>query len=151
MIQGVRVKKLAVHCDERGRLMEILRCDDELFEKFGQVYLTTAYPGVVKAWHYHERQTDHFAVLRGMAKVVLYDPRGGSPTHGEVNEFFAGELNPVLICIPKLVYHGYKCIGDGEAFLINIPTEPYCYDQPDEHRISPTDPSIPYDWTRKDG
>lgn len=151
MIEGVRVKKLAVHCDERGRLMEILRCDDELFEKFGQVYLTTAYPGVVKAWHYHERQTDHFAVLRGMAKVVLYDARDGSSTRGEVNEFFAGELNPVLIRIPKLVYHGYKCIGDCEAFLINIPTEPYRYDQPDEQRISPTDPSIPYDWTRKDG
>ena len=51
-IEGVKVKKLRAIPDERGRLMEILRCDDELFTRFGQVYMTTAYPGVVKGWHY---------------------------------------------------------------------------------------------------
>ena len=45
-------KKLTVNVDERGRLMEILRNDDENFECFGQVYMTTAYPGVTKAWHF---------------------------------------------------------------------------------------------------
>ena len=54
MIEGVKTKKLNVIPDERGRLMEIFRCDEELFEKFGQVYLTTCYPGVVKAWHTHQ-------------------------------------------------------------------------------------------------
>ena len=48
MIEGVKVKKLKVIPDERGRLMEILRNDDECYEKFGQVYMTTNYPGVVK-------------------------------------------------------------------------------------------------------
>ena len=64
------VKALKVIPDERGHLMEILRCDDEMFQKFGQVYLTTGYPGVVKAWHYHKAQTDHFCVIKGMMKVV---------------------------------------------------------------------------------
>ena len=62
-IEGVKVKALRVVPDERGRLMEILRCDDPLFEKFGQVYVTTVYPGVVKAWHYHKIQTDNIAVV----------------------------------------------------------------------------------------
>ena len=71
MINDVQTKLLKVIPDERGRLMEMLRSDDDLFHKFGQVYMTTAYPGVVKAWHYHKLQTDHFVCVRGMMKVVL--------------------------------------------------------------------------------
>src|SRR3990172_2694997 len=111
MIDGVKIKPLRVHCDERGRLMELLRSDEELFEDFGQVYVTTAYPGVIKAWHYHREQTDHFSALAGMVKIVLYDGRKSSPTHGEINEFFAGGHNTVLIKIPAQLYHGYNCIS----------------------------------------
>lgn len=149
MIAGVRVKPLRVIPDERGRLMEILRADDELFEKFGQVYMTTAYPGVVKAWHYHKLQTDNIAVLKGMVKLVLYDPRKDSPTRGEVNEFFLGEHNPQLVQIPKLVLHGFKCVGAEEAIVINCPTEVYRYDTPDEFRLDPFSPEVPYDWAIK--
>jgi len=151
LIEGVVTKKLRVIPDERGRLMEILRSDDDLFSKFGQVYMTTAYPGVVKGWHYHKKQTDHFAVIKGMIKLVLYDDREGSPTRGEINEFFLGEHNPLLVRIPHLVLHGFKCISQQEAICINIPTEVYNYDQPDEFRVHPHKNDIPYDWERKDG
>ncbi len=151
MIEGVKIKKLRVIPDERGRLMEMLRDDDEIFRKFGQVYLTTAYPGVVKGWHYHKKQTDNFAVVSGMMKVALYDGRKDSPTHGEVNEFFMGVHNPILIQIPPFVYHGFKCISESEALVVNIPTEVYNYDQPDEFRVHPHDNDIPYDWERKEG
>lgn len=151
MIHNVQIKQLKVIPDERGRLVEMLRADDALFKKFGQVYLTTAYPGVVKAWHYHNRQWDHFVCVRGMVKVVLYDSREDSPTRGEVNEFFMGEHRPILLQIPPLVYHGFKCISDYEAMVINCPTELYDYDQPDEFRVDPHANDIPYDWTKKDG
>lgn len=151
MIEGVRVKNLRVIPDERGRLMEILRSDDQIFRGFGQVYMTTAYPGVVKGWHYHKVQYDNMAVVKGMMKIALFDPREGSPTRGEVNEFFAGEANPILIQIPPGVFHGFKCIGMEESIVINCPTEPYCYDNPDEYRVDPHNNDIPYDWSRKDG
>jgi dTDP-4-dehydrorhamnose 3,5-epimerase len=151
MIDGVVVKPLRVIPDERGRLMEILRSDDEVFSKFGQLYLTTGYPGVVKAWHYHKLQADHFCVVKGMMKVVLYDSRDGSPTKGEVNEFFLGDHRPVLLRIPPLVFHGFKTISGEEALLVNVPTEAYRYDQPDEYRVHPHENDIPYDWARKDG
>ena len=131
--------------------MEMLRCDDEIFLKFGQVYLTTAYPGVVKAWHYHRNQTDHFVVVSGMMKVVLYDAREESPTRGRVNEFFMGDFNPLILQIPAGVYHGFKCISESEALVVNIPTEVYNRDEPDEYRLDPHSPDIPYDWSRKDG
>lgn len=151
MIEGVKVKKLKVIPDERGRLMEMLRCDDAEYIKFGQIYMTTAYPGVVKGWHYHKVQYDNFVVVKGMMKVVLYDSREDSPTKGEVNEFFMGEHNPILLQIPPYVFHGFKCISETEAIVVNAPTEAYNYTQPDEYRVHPHDNDIPYDWGRKDG
>ena len=151
LIDGVVEKKLNPIPDERGFVMEILRSDDKEFIKFGQVYLTTAYPGVVKAWHYHKIQTDYFCVVKGMMKVVLYDSRDDSPTKGLVNEFFIGELNPCYIKIPPFIYHGFKCISENYAIVINCPTEIFNYDDPDEYRIHPHDNDIPYDWKRKDG
>lgn len=151
MIQDVCVKHLSVFSDERGRLMEMMRSDDEFYKGFGQVYMTTAYPGVVKAWHYHKKQWDHFVCIRGMMKVVLYDSREDSATHGEVNEFFMGEYNPILVQIPPFVFHGFKCVSDHEAIVVNCPTEPYNYEQPDELRVDPHGADIPYDWARKDG
>jgi dTDP-4-dehydrorhamnose 3,5-epimerase len=151
MIQGVVVKTLRMIPDERGFLMEILRSDDPMFEKFGQTYLTVAYPGVVKGWHYHKRQVDHFCAIKGMAKVVLYDDREGSPTRGELGEFFMGERNPIVLKIPAGVLHGFKAIGVEPAFILNIPTEPYDYGQPDEYRVDPHANDIPYSWERKDG
>ncbi len=151
MIEGVKVKKLKVLADERGFVMEMLRDDDEFFQKFGQVYLSVVYPGVVKGWHYHKKQTDHFVIVKGMAKVALFDRREGSPTCGQVNEFFMGERNPMLLVIPPGVYHGMKGIGAEPAYLVNIPTEHYVYESPDEFRAPPDDPAISYSWERKDG
>ncbi|MBK8229980.1 MAG: dTDP-4-dehydrorhamnose 3,5-epimerase family protein [Candidatus Eisenbacteria bacterium] len=151
MIDGVVVKPLKVIPDERGYLMEIFRDDDPFFRKFGQAYLTVVYPGVVKGWHYHKVQDDHFCVVKGMSKVVLYDLREGSPTKGEVNEFFMGEKNPILLLIPHGVLHGMKGVGVEPALLLNIPTEHYDYKDPDEYRVHPHDNDIPYDWERKDG
>jgi dTDP-4-dehydrorhamnose 3,5-epimerase len=150
LIDGVRVKELRVLPDERGRLMEILRTDDGVFEKFGQVYMTTAYPGVVKGWHYHKLQADNMAVVKGMMKIVLHDGREGSPTRGETNEFFVGEYNPILVHIPRMVLHGFKCISDEEAIVINTVTEPYDHDNPDEWRFPAHGPDVPYDWARED-
>ena len=150
-IAGVRTKPLTVSADERGRLMELLRADDELFTKFGQVYLTTAYPGVVKAWHAHERQTDHLVCVHGMIKLVLFDDREGSATRGAINEFFTGDHHPLLVEIPPLVLHGFKGISEHEALVVNIPTEVYDRRRPDELRIDAHDPRVPYDWARKDG
>jgi dTDP-4-dehydrorhamnose 3,5-epimerase len=146
IIEGVAIKNLRVIPDERGWLMEILRCDDTLFKKFGQVYLTTAYPGVVKAWHYHKKQTDNFTCVHGMMKVALYDARKDSPTHKVLMELFSGERNPILISVPPGVYHGFKSIGIDTAYFLSIPTLPYNHQEPDEYRLPADTPEIPYDW-----
>ena len=146
LIEGVKIKELKVLADERGKLMEILRSDEPMFEHFGQAYVTLCKPRVVKGWHYHKVQVDHFVCLQGTAKVVLYDPREGSKTRGNINEFIMDWKHPLLVKIPTFVYHGFTAVGNQETVILNIPTEVYRYADPDEFRADPFSPEIPYDW-----
>jgi len=146
MIEGVAVKQLARHADQRGYLMELLRSDDPIFSKFGQCYVSMNYPGVVRAWHWHEKQDDFFVVVRGMIRVGLYDQREGSATQGEVNDFYLGENNTILVKIPVGVVHGYKTIGMEPSLLINFPSEAYDPNEPDEYRLPWNTDQIPHDW-----
>lgn len=150
-IKGVEIKELRVIPDERGWLMEILRADDALFTKFGQVYLSTVYPGALKGWHYHKVQQDNLCVVKGMAKLVLYDWRDDSSTKGRLMELFIGEKNPLLVSIPPGVLHGMKGISNEPTLFVNVPTEVYNYSEPDEFRVDPHSGEVPYDWSRKDG
>lgn len=151
MIEGVAVKELSKVHDKRGWLMEILRNDDKFFKDFGQVYLSTAYLGVVKAWHLHRKQTDNFTCILGKMRVALYDPREGSKTKGEVNEFVIDSNKPILISVPPGVYHGFKAIGRGMAFFLSIPDFPYNREEPDEERLPPDTDKIPYEWSLTPG
>jgi dTDP-4-dehydrorhamnose 3,5-epimerase len=85
-----------------------------------------------------------------MVKLVLIDTREGSPTKDAVNEFYLGVHNPMLVEVPNLVYHGWKCISPEPSLVVNVPTEPYSYDDPDEFRLEPHG-TLPYDWSRRDG
>ena len=148
MIEGVKVKKLKVIPDDRGRLMEILRRDDEIFTEFGQVYMTTAKPGIVKAWHGHKLQTDNFTCVSGKIRLALYDARESSPTYKQIDEFEISLDNPLLVQIPADVYHGFKCVSDTEAIVINTVTKTYNHKSPDEYRVDAFDNDINYDWRR---
>lgn len=148
MIEGVKVKNLKIIPDDRGKLMEMLRCDDDIYEQFGQVYFTTALPGVIKAWHHHKKQADNFICVAGRAKVVLYDAREGSPTHKQINEFYLSLEDPKLVHIPVGVYHGFKCVSPTECMIINVITRVYDYKNPDEFRLDAFDPGVGYDWNK---
>lgn len=149
MIEGIKVKQLRRHADERGFLMEMLREDDEVFQHYGQSYVSMNYPGVIRAWHYHKKQDDFWVVVKGMVKAVVYDCREGSPTYGEVNEFFLGDNNPIMLQIPVGTMHGYKTVGTEPSLLINFPTRPYDAKDPDEYREEWNSENIPYSWDIK--
>ena len=149
MIDGVVIKQLRRIPDERGFIMHMLREDDPDFERFGEIYFSTIYPEVIKAWHLHQAMTLNYAVVFGMIKLVLHDDREGSPTRGETQELFIGQENYQLVKIPPLIWNGFKGMGTHMAILANCPTLP---NDPNEIvRKSPFDPSIPYDWTLKHG
>lgn len=146
MISGVKVKKLKVIPDERGRLMEILRVSQAMFQP-QQVYLTTAYENIVKDknnFHMHKIQTDSFCCIKGKIKLVLVDTRSNSDTRGELDEFEIGDGNFCLVTIPNGVLHAFKSL-EGEAFIINCIDHEYNKECPDEYRIE----NKYYDWDKQ--
>ena len=149
MIDGVMVKPLRRIPDERGFIMHMLRRDDPDFEEFGEIYFSSVYPGAIKAWHLHKEMTLNYAVVVGMIKLVLYDDRKGSPTHGEPQEVYIGRENYQLVKIPPFVWNGFKGYGDEMSILANCATLPH--DPEEIVRMSPFDPAIPYDWDLKHG
>ena len=151
MIEGVQTKQLRLIADGRGYLMEILRDDDPLFAGFGQCYVSATYPGVVKAWHAHEKQTDTFCCVQGNVRVGLWDGREGSPTRGETQSFVLGELNRMVLQIPPGVWHGWVCLGTELAVVLNVPDRHYEYAAPDEVRRPWDDPEIGFEWHVRGG
>jgi len=147
MIDGVLVKPLKQIPDERGKIMHMLRADDPDFEKFGEIYFSVVYPGVIKGWHLHKAMTLNYAVVSGMIKLVLYDDRPASPTRGEVQELFVGEDNYCLVRIPPGIWNGFKGVGTARAIVANCATLPH---DPDEIlRMDPFTDKIPYKWDLK--
>jgi dTDP-4-dehydrorhamnose 3,5-epimerase len=129
--------------------MEVLRDDDDLLSKFGQMSFSKTYPNVIKAFHKHQKQDDIWFFPVGNAQVVLFDGRKDSLTCGETNTFYIGEDNPQIILIPKGVWHGYKVLGNTPAIIFYLTTESYDSNDPDEYRIDWDDPDINYDWETK--
>lgn len=151
LIDGVLVKKLSPILDERGYLQECFRSDWPMFKKFGQAYITVAFPNVVKAWHSHKIQTDNMVCIAGNAKLVLYDDRKESSTYNKISEIFFGEKNPLLVTIPPNIWHGFKAVGNKKMMVLNVPTELYNYTEPDEYRLPYNSEEIDYDWDIKMG
>jgi len=149
IIKGVMVKPLNKIPDERGCIYHMLRCDDPVFEKFGEIYFSIVYPGVIKGWHLHREMTLNYAVIQGTIKLVLYDNRENSPTKDNLMELFIGEKNYCLVKIPPNIWSGFMGIGNKSTIVANCATLPH---DPDEiKRISPYTKEIPYNWELKNG
>ena len=144
MIEGGKITKLKQIFDERGKVMHMLRNDSEIFQKFGEIYFSTSYPGVVKAWHRHKEMTLNYAVIYGEIKFVLYDDRNASSTKGQIQEFFISPQNYVLVTVPPMIGNGFKCIGISESIVANCADVPHKANEID--RKQPTDKYIPYNW-----
>ncbi len=152
MIKGVILKDLVVHRDERGALFEILRSDEKIFRKFGQAYVTVCKPDWVKGWHYHLKQADYFCVIRGKAKIVLYDRRENFSTYKKIEEYILSSGEPQLLLIPAGVVHGFECLSKGECWILNLPTESYAQAKPDEYRLALNSEEVPYNaWKNRKG
>lgn len=147
MIEGVAIKKLIRHKDERGFFEEIIRIDDPFFQEgFGQLSHSIMYPNVIKAWHVHKTQVDWWYITKGTVKAVIYDARKDSPTYRQLQEFIIGEFGEdIVIKIPPGVAHGCKVLGD-TAELVYVTSGVYSADE--EGRIAYDDSEIGYDWLK---
>lgn len=145
MIEGVEFKDLTTHGDGRGFFRELIRSTDPFFEEgFGQWSHSLMFDNVVKAWHYHNIQTDWWYVVSGVLRVGLYDMRADSPTRNCLMDFLMGDQQaPRVLKIPPGVAHGCKTV-QGPVNLFYLTSE--VYNPEDEIRIPHDDPDIGFDW-----
>ncbi len=147
MIENVEIRQLTTHTDERGFFREIIRRTDDFFSAgFGQWSHSQMYQGVIKAWHWHKKQTDWWYVVSGVIRVGLCDMRQDSPTYKQTMDFLMGDnQSSQVIKIPPGVAHGCKAV-QGPANLLYVTS--HVYDPQDELRIAYNDPDIDFDWLR---
>ena len=160
-IDGVMIKTLLVHADQRGNFTEQLKrgdLDDEGrpfmgSQPFAQMSRSLAFarggnpPELIKAFHWHQKQWDYWDMVAGDARIVLVDLRSESPTRGKVQVVIAGEHSPKVVAIPPLVAHGYQALSLRDVVLCYYVTEPYDAAHPDEGRIPWDDGRIGFDWS----
>lgn len=148
LIDGIVVAPQVVWPDDRGYFFEVGRIGQGLIAAFPvettQIAATVTYPGAIKAFHYHLRQTDCWVPSAGMLQIALVDLREQSPTFGAKNTLYVGDRRPWMIVVPPGVAHGYKVIGTERAGLIYVTSR--WYDSSDEGRIPYDDPRLNYDW-----
>ena len=144
MISGLKKTPLKVFGDKRGKVMRMLREDDPHFFRFGEIYFSWIYTGVIKAWKLQKKMTINFAIPVGTIKLVAYDERSDSQTLGQVNEFILSEDDYFLLTIPPNIWYGFEALKNKSALVANCTTLPHSlYDTENREII---DPRIPFKW-----
>lgn len=143
MIAGVKYLPLKRFPDDRGTVWHMLKSTDEVFDKFGEIYFTSLYPKVIKAWHIHTKMDLNYACIAGMVRVVLYDGRAESSTAGDLEEYILGEDAYYLLHIPHGVTNGMQNLDDKVAMVANCATLIHDADEMLRQELA----EIDFDWS----
>tara|TARA_B100000029_G_scaffold515265_1_gene621410 strand:+ start:568 stop:1029 length:462 start_codon:yes stop_codon:yes gene_type:complete len=146
-ISGVEIIKKNVITDDRGKILHMLKVDDNNFKQFGEIYFSYVYPKKIKAWHIHKKMTLNYVAAYGKIKLVLYDDRKNSKTFGKIQEIFLSNDNHLLVTVPPLIWNGFSSADDNLAVLANCSDIPH--DKTEILRLDYDDPKIPYNWNKK--
>ncbi len=148
-LEGVVITPKRKIFDDRGGIFHMLRSDEPAFEKFGEIYFSQIYAGVVKAWHLHEEMTLNYYLVTGAVRLVLFDDRADSATMGLYQEIYLHPADPKLVTVPPRVYNGFKGLGHEPSLIANCATHPH---RADEISYLPHDePRLGYDWSQRNG
>jgi dTDP-4-dehydrorhamnose 3,5-epimerase len=144
-IEGVIVQSLKQIADYRGSVLHMMRNDSELLIQFGEIYFSEIYSGKIKAWKRHKKKTQNLTVPISKIRLVIFDNRSWSRTHGNIVEYELGRPDHYkLIHIPPMLWYGFQALGDETALIANCPDQPY--DSEDSESLPSDSNEIPYQW-----
>ncbi|MEM7143549.1 MAG: dTDP-4-dehydrorhamnose 3,5-epimerase [Verrucomicrobiota bacterium] len=152
LAHGVSTHPIVTHHDERGSVGELYdprwnwHADPLISSTF-----VTIHPGKVKGWALHDVMEDRFALLSGKAEFVFFDDRDGSPTKGSISKIIISENDRQVIRVPTGLWHAVHNIGPNDVVIINFPTQPYQYEDPDKYRLPLNTDLIPYKFEERKG
>lgn len=146
-IEGVYRHEVKHVPRDHGVITEVFRPEwDPTGLPIVQVYQSRLFPAAIGAWSCHAKTVDRVFVNQGHIKLVLFDGREESPTFGRLMEMHAGDARPTFVVIPIGVWHGLQNLGASDALVLNCPSRPYDYEDPDHYRLPFDSPEIPYSW-----
>ena len=151
-LEGVVTREVLHVPRDHGIITETFRPEwDPTGLPIVHVYQARLFPGAIGAWSCHMKSVDRLFVNQGHLKVVLYDGREESPTHGMLKEYHVGDARPTFIVLPTGIWHGLQNLGANDALVLNFPTMAYDYADPDHWRLPMDSDQIPYHWGATEG
>ena len=152
LVDGMEMRDLVTHTDDRGTVFEIYDARWGWHEEpLVFSYVFTIRPGMTKGWGLHRLHEDRYALLFGEMELICYDAREDSPTHGLVSKLVLSEHRRRLVNVPTGVWHANRNIGARDVVIVNFPTTPYDHGAPDKERLPLDTPLIPYSIERGAG
>ena len=145
MITGIKITKLKQIIDNRGKIMHMMRADNPIFQKFGEIYFSTVKPKFIKAWHLHKEATLNYVCIKGKVKLELFDERKESETFGKYQKLILSPEDYFMVTIPPLVWNGFKGIDQEESIIANSMSIPH--DEKEMVRKEPLDTKFNYNWS----
>tara|TARA_Y100000590_G_scaffold142531_1_gene163596 strand:+ start:13795 stop:14235 length:441 start_codon:yes stop_codon:yes gene_type:complete len=146
MIQDIKITPLKIISDSRGKVMHMLRNDNQIFDKFGEIYFSTIFHKAIKGWHKHKEATLNYACIKGSVKLVLFDDRINSSTKGKTQELILSPNDYFLVTIPPNIWNGFKGLYQPESIIANCLTLPH--NEKEMVRIDHNDKKINYNWEK---
>jgi dTDP-4-dehydrorhamnose 3,5-epimerase len=145
LIAGVQAREVRNVVTSNGITTELFRRDWGIVDyEIPQIIHVALRGGAVSAWHMHQQKTDHLFVVGGHLRIVLYDERTDSPTHGQVDVFHLSPARPQLLVVPPSVWHGVQNLSNDTSTFVNFFDREYDYEDPDDWRLPPDTTEIPY-------
>jgi dTDP-4-dehydrorhamnose 3,5-epimerase len=144
MIFDVKITRLKIISDDRGKVMHMLRTDSPVFKEFGEIYFSTIYQGKIKGWHLHKESYLNYVCIKGKVKLTLFDDRPGSKSKNEIQEIILSPREYNLITIPPNIWNGFKGLDKDESIIANCLTLPH--NEKEMVRKSPDDGYFNYKW-----
>ena len=144
-IEGVIVQPLMQIADNRGSVLHMMTRDSKFLIQFGEVYFSEIHSGKIKAWKRHKKKIQNLTVPINKIRLVIYDNRSSSSTHGKIVEYELGRPDHYcLVHIPPMLWYGFQTLGDQTALIANCADQPH---DPEETESLPVDSNeIPYQW-----
>ena len=144
-IEGVIIQPLMQIAGNRGSVLHMMRRDSKLFKQFGEVYFSEIHSGKIKAWKRHKKKIQNLTVPINKIRLVIYDNRSSSSTHGKIAEYELGRPDHYcLVHIPPMLWYGFQTLGNQTALIANCADQPH---DPEETESLPIDSNeIPYQW-----
>lgn len=130
-IQGVLLQTGKISTDQRGSLIRFFERDNHQSNGFDPnfnslIVSSNVETGTIRGLHFQSfpfEEEKMIMCLQGKIFDVIVDLRGNSQTLGNWTAIELSDAEPVTLCLPKGIAHGYQTLTPGARVLYGLTSE----------------------------